>query len=486
MTDEEDKEVEEMSLSMNGIPIEPSKLLARLPRVSEIMNALKECSEEELRDTYLAPDGLRYHIRFNQMFVPPSLRGACVHWFHCGKYGGHYGINSTWKRMRRLMWWPHMKTFIRDFVSKCLACSRLRPVVGRTVRGVLERPVLFQLISLDCVGPIHAVGTSAAYIVVIVDHASRFVVTEVMWEPPTAKRMADICATRWCAYFGTPDMVLTDRGTEFTGSEFRSFVLEQMSARLLYTSPGYPEGNAINERLHQPLMHSVHARAAVEPLVPLADLVRDATLVYNATPKSPTGQSPFFCVTGREMRLPGLAPMVQEPSEEVRRFTLQELRNRAILKDQLKGEDFADCPEEVFAVGDVVLHVLTDYDRQQHPGVQQSAAMRFVPKWSLPSKIVEIKGKVALVRELWADLNTEPVQVPLRNLKRFSVEIPVPLRDEVWKQLEFERPQYTRKRKLWWRSFGEVKSIMEPGSELSPEVGEINPLPQPGPTRRKF
>ena len=124
------------------------------------------------------------------------------------------------------------------------------------------------------------------------------------------------------------------------------------------------------------------------------------------------------------MRLPGLSMMVAEPTEAVRKFNQQESRNRALLRAQLREEDFKASPPEAFAVGDVVLRVYTDYERQHHPGAAVSAAMRFVPKWSLPCKIVEVKKETALVREVWANTNVEPTQVSATTSASFCIGNP--------------------------------------------------------------
>jgi len=398
MTAEEDQEVDEMSMVMCTVSHEMNFVQdCRLPTATEILDAYKMCSVDELRDTYETSDGLRYSVRFDRLFIPQRFRAAVTYWFHCGKFGGHYGVGGTWRRMRKLMWWPNMKEFVADYVSKCLPCCRYRPLQGRTLRGMLEKPWLFQMVSLDCVGLMDWQGKTNFWIIVIIDHASRYVVTKLWSVKPTAKSIASVFSDMWLAYFGTPDVILCDRGSEFVGREFREWVVKQLDMRVVFTSAGYPQGNGMNERCHQPLMHSVVTRASLEPGVHLSELLRDATLAYNAVPKKATGNSPFFVVTGCEMRLPGLSLFVGQPSEEQRQCTVREMRYQAMARMQLKKEDFTAKPKQQFSKGDVVLRMLTEYERQQHPGVAGSASMRFAPKWSSPAKVVEIKGEAALV-----------------------------------------------------------------------------------------
>lgn len=52
----------------------PYSLPLPLPTVETIKEVQRNCSPEELRDTYEGPDKCRYHIRTNRLFIPYSLR----------------------------------------------------------------------------------------------------------------------------------------------------------------------------------------------------------------------------------------------------------------------------------------------------------------------------------------------------------------------------------------------------------------------------
>eukprot|EP01071_Lankesteria_metandrocarpae_P011394 Lankesteria_metandrocarpae@DN5441_c0_g1_i1.p1 len=101
LTNEENDEIDEMSLALCAIDTPDSYFMqsCRLPSISELLLAYEQCDDDVLRDTYVGVDSLRYSTRGDKIFIPLDLRSAVIYWFHCGKYGGHYGINSTWRRM---------------------------------------------------------------------------------------------------------------------------------------------------------------------------------------------------------------------------------------------------------------------------------------------------------------------------------------------------------------------------------------------------
>eukprot|EP01071_Lankesteria_metandrocarpae_P014734 Lankesteria_metandrocarpae@DN8875_c0_g1_i1.p1 len=79
LTVEESDEIDEMSLAL--AVYKPGNRFAeecRLPQVTELIDAYPDCPEDELRDTYLATDGLRYSVRFNKLYIPPMYRAAIV------------------------------------------------------------------------------------------------------------------------------------------------------------------------------------------------------------------------------------------------------------------------------------------------------------------------------------------------------------------------------------------------------------------------
>lgn len=115
---------------------------------------------------------------------------------------------------------------------------------------------------------------------------------------PTGVAVLKAFSSKWVSYFGPPEVVLCDRGSEFANKEWREYVLKQLSATLVFSSPAYPQGNAINESSHRVLMHTISTRASVEPSVDIVDLVRDATMVFNAVPKVGDGALSFLCVNG--------------------------------------------------------------------------------------------------------------------------------------------------------------------------------------------
>ncbi|GJX79944.1 putative reverse transcriptase domain-containing protein [Tanacetum coccineum] len=67
-----------------------------------------------------------------------DLRTVIMHESHKSKYSIHPGSDKMYQAMKKLYWWPNMKSDIATYVSKCLTCAKVkaehqRPSVGDIV-----------------------------------------------------------------------------------------------------------------------------------------------------------------------------------------------------------------------------------------------------------------------------------------------------------------------------------------------------------------
>nr|GEV66105.1 reverse transcriptase domain-containing protein [Tanacetum cinerariifolium] len=62
-----------------------------------------------------------------------NMRTVIMHVSHKSKYYIHLGSDKMFQDMKKLYWWPNMKADIATYVSKCLACAK--------VKGEHQRPL---------------------------------------------------------------------------------------------------------------------------------------------------------------------------------------------------------------------------------------------------------------------------------------------------------------------------------------------------------
>ena len=69
------------------------------------------------RDELTIQDGVIF--RGERIVIPSSLRNSMKEKVHAG----HISINSSLRRARDLIYWPHMSTDIRHYVETCGVCA---------------------------------------------------------------------------------------------------------------------------------------------------------------------------------------------------------------------------------------------------------------------------------------------------------------------------------------------------------------------------
>lgn len=393
-------------------------------------------------------------------------------------------MGRTISRMKQWVWWKGLAQNVREYIDKCLICKRIhqRPPTS-SVLQVLTKPSLFQLVSLDFVGPREVVGVQYYYLVAV-DHASRFIVSSLVSDTSTAA-VVRFLQERWIPYFREPTALLTDRGSAFTSQDFVKYVTEALGSHIVYISKFYPQGNAVNESSHHSIASTI--RASLEMGSPMTQALDDAVGVHNTTPHSSTGVSPHFALFGTEPSLPGWQRY--RASDPIQRERLQETRLRAIYADQLRRESPGLMKETKFCVGDWIVYWRGNHRHLEDVTTEQVVSNKFSSEWSLPARVVEVKDKVLMVHP-WGRPNTRH-QVPITKLRILQGEVPPSLQLLNLRLLEIEEPHLrdhlvsARKRRLPPVEFSELLDDSALRSSLQKKTRPVPESAEPAPVQSR-
>ena len=132
----------------------------------------------------------------------------------------------------------------------------------------------------------------------------------------TAERVAGIILTQIIANHGAPEIIQTDRGTNFTSHVIKS-VNAQLNKTHKLSTAYHPQSHGSLERQHGPLKAALTMYAnshqtnwdATLPLVKIA---------MNSNPHEAHGYTPFFVMTGEEPLFPGetTLPRIEFPIQD--------------------------------------------------------------------------------------------------------------------------------------------------------------------------
>ena len=447
---EADAEIDATCTPVNVIGLtqeeEDVKTYARspyIPPLNQWIEASRDIPEEDRKYLSKGTDGLWYSEPGRKLYVPKPLRESLLYWFHAAKYGGHFGINKTHRRLCKWFYWPKQKEDVSAYITACLPCRRVQPPGRRYLRQVLERSEPFQLVSLDHVGPREWNAKKTHYLVII-DHFSRFVVAREV-EKVTAATTVKVFRDFWISTFGAPEAVLVDKGTAFVSKAFQSFVCDELAATLVYSGTGYPQGNAINEAVHKGIEASIVSRIQYDTFSDFQEILSDAVIAYNSTPHSSTGHAPYFMLFGKEMILPGLQRFKDYTPEATRRARIRDIRMQAMHRSIIGADEGLRLYKPAkFEPGTKVIYFLPSSERTGKQTEGDVELVKYTPQWSTPATVIRTNiGNV--------DLRTaagKEVTIPSRLVRRIGQNIPPSLQPLVSTSIEREQCRF-RVRPEW-------------------------------------
>lgn len=135
------------------------------------------------------------------------------------------------------------------------------------------------------------------FIIVFVDAFSKFVIAEPLADQK-ARTTAEIFTNRFIARFGLPELLVTDRGSNYTSDIFRD-LLQQFGISHRTSTPYHHQSNGQVERANRTLQDLVTI-AVDEHNDSWDNVLYLITHAYNCAENVTTKFSPHFLIHGRE------------------------------------------------------------------------------------------------------------------------------------------------------------------------------------------
>lgn len=287
-------------------------------------------------------DGTKVH---DCQCIPKGMRTAILNAAHDLPQAGHMGEARTMKEIVDKFWWHKMDSDVRRYVQTCHQCQTFKhDKTGR--KGFLGRTIsryVGEIGSIDYMGFFNESTKGAKYIVVYVDHFSKFVIAKAV-PRETAREAAEFLYRNVMTKIPGPETLVSDNGKHFIGEVVR--VLTQLAGiKRKLTTPYHPQANTAAERVMGVL------RAGIAKLSPSSDsrewddLLDSVVYSYNTTKHSTTGYSPWEVVFGRPPKTPisdFLIHMKEEVFESYPEYIKQLVLRLTALSDSVRAAKEAE------------------------------------------------------------------------------------------------------------------------------------------------
>jgi len=245
------------------------------------------------------------------MIIPYLGREYMLHMFHNPPRRGHYDGKRSFEAARTYVYWPNMQREFIEYCQRCIKCQfynkRCRKP-GPYPRDIPQKP--WEKCSADIVGPLVRSARGYRYILVMQDQLTRTIKLANL-RRPTADEVVKHFIDRILREEGTPEVILTDRGTHFVNELFKA-ICDHIGVTHTTTTAYRPQCNGANERSHKELHRFLSIYSEKTRPEDWDLLTKEAEWAHNTTYHSGIKRSPYEAMRGMSPGLYGLGSAIRE------------------------------------------------------------------------------------------------------------------------------------------------------------------------------
>lgn len=239
-----------------------------------------------------------------KLWIPTGLTESLIRSAHDPPQASHGGISKTLSRLRQNYYWPQMASQVRKFITSCEVCKSTkapnfvtRPPMGS--QSVVEKP--FQKLYVDLLGPYPRSKMGNSFILVCLDHFSKFVFVEPLRKADSTS-IIKFLEKQVFSIFGVPESLHSDNGRQFISKEMKEFC-ERYAVRQIFTGVYAPQSNA-SERVNRSIVAAIRSYINGDHST-WDDQLHSIALSLRSSVHSAIKMSPFYALFGRQMVIHG-------------------------------------------------------------------------------------------------------------------------------------------------------------------------------------
>lgn len=379
-------------------------------------------------------DGMIY--KNHRLCIPriTAIINTVLHEYHDSPMACHRGVDKTHDMIIQHYYWQHMYDDIKQYVQSCMVCQQNKASNQSTPGLLLQRPPpndIFEEITMDFIVQLPSTTQHHNGILVIVDRLSKWcelipIKSERDSDTPAAVETAQLVLKHWVLRYGTPNLIITDRDTQFM-SEFWTQLWSSQGTQLAMSTAYHPQTDGQTERVNRTLEEAL--RCYVDDDIENWDkYLPYVQHMLNTSTHSTIGMSPYTRVYGRDPTVP--ADLVVTQHNEVNKIiqTRAEIERKALehfTRAQERQKRYADKNRRPmsYEVGDSV------WVQTKHINLPVNNTSKLKHKYMGPFKIIRKINENAYELKLPATSKVHPV-FNVSRLRRFVPRLKPQINDD--------------------------------------------------------
>lgn len=245
-------------------------------------------------------------------FIPKGHRLSLLRVFH--DEHNHVGVDKTCDLILRHFWFPGLRAFVQKYISHCVVCLSHKKSPRAPLQPIhsYEKPDSpFETIHADALGPLPE-SNGYRYVLIIVDAFSKYCLFYPMLRQEASELKRHF--TNAISLFGTPKLIVADRGRMFQSAEFLNWVSEVGSDIHLIT-PEMHHSNGQVERYCRTLLNMIRIQSNYHQ-EEWSNVLWRLQLTVNMTKHKTTQTSPLNLLIGADAMTPVIRNLVRDVAIE--------------------------------------------------------------------------------------------------------------------------------------------------------------------------
>ena len=185
----------------------------------------------------------------------PDLKKTILERAHDHPTSGHPGIQETFRKLAKDVYWPGMKTYVQNYVKGCPICQQykinrhpVKPPMQPINGPKSTRP--FSQISMDLITDLPP-DDGYDSILSIVDHGlTKGIILTATRKTATADDIAEILIEKLFSKYGTPQKIISDRDPRFAAKSMQK-LYKKLGIELAFLTAYHPQTDGTTERYNQ-------------------------------------------------------------------------------------------------------------------------------------------------------------------------------------------------------------------------------------------